>query len=346
MKKKLFFSVSLLLVVSLIIACQKAQEGVPSDISYVPISEIKVENVTEQEVISPLENVTEEKKGEEIKEEEEITPEQPEKETEEKEQKAIVIIAQETDFISLKPVADDPDKDKLSFTYSSPLNSQGEWQTTYGDAGEYTVTITASDGELTTSKDALLVINKKEEPPTINKKSPDELTQNIRENTKLEFKINATDLNKDTLTYEWKLDGKVVSTQDSYTFVADYDTAGSHTVKADISDGTNVASALWSVTVLNVDRTPVLKVIPDITVRETENVVLKPEAFDPDEDVLNFTISEPIGNSGIWQTTYDDAGIYNVNVTVSDGELQDTQVVKVTVINVNRPPVIENIIKV
>ena len=114
----------------------------------------------------------------------------------------------------------------------------------------------------------------------------------------------------------------------------------------EVTDGTTEVKSTWDLTIENVDRPPVLKVIPDITVKEGETVRIQPEATDPDGDEITYTISEPVGDSGVWQTDYDSAGVYNVEVTASDGEMQDSQTVKVTVINVNRAPVIDNIIQV
>jgi len=258
----------------------------------------------------------------------------------------IVIIVQETETVNLKPVASDPDQDVLSYTYTTPLNEKGMWQTSYGDAGDYTVTITVSDGELTASKDALLIVNKKEEPPVVDSQSPSDVDQIITENTEIQFNVEATDLNKDPLAFTWKLDGEVVSTTNAFTYAADYNSAGSHTIKVEITDGINTVSVLWALTVNNVDRPPVLKVIPDLTVRERETVTITPDATDPDDDLITYLITDPIGDDGVWETSYDDSGVYTVTVSASDGEMEDSQDVKITVINVNRPPVIEDIVQV
>ncbi|MBS3136712.1 hypothetical protein J4401_07205 [Candidatus Woesearchaeota archaeon] len=260
--------------------------------------------------------------------------------------KAIAIIVDETDLVNIKPVAKDPDSDELKHTFSLPLNSSGQWQTKYGDNGEYTLTITTSDGELTSTRDALLIVNKKEEAPILSSAHPNSTALTIMENSKLEFRAEAYDLNNDTLSYSWKLDGKQISSSKLFDFDADYSSAGSHTVKLDVSDGITGISKLWSLTITNVDRSPVLKVMRDITVKETETVTLKPDASDTDGDKISYIISDPIGDDGIWETSYDDAGIYSINVTASDGEMADTQVIKVTVINVNRPPVIDDIVQV
>src|SRR3989338_4153364 len=76
-------------------------------------------------------------------------------------------VVQETDKLSLSTDATDPDSDKLTYYYSSPLNEKGEWQTTYGDAGEYDSTITVYDGQANTTEDIKIIVNKKEVPPQI-----------------------------------------------------------------------------------------------------------------------------------------------------------------------------------
>ena len=306
------------------------------------IKEDAIEEVMEEEAEEVMEEEAEEVEDA-IEEVEEIFEEEI---IEEEFSQEIVIIVQETDLVNLQPVAYDPDQDSLDYSYTTPLGGDGTWQTNYGDQGEYTVTITVSDGELSASKDALLIVNKREEPPVIELRLPEDTEQNIDETMEIEFRIEASDINQDPLTFEWKLDGDLVSTGDTYMYVSDYDSSGSHTIKVDVSDGATTASVIWAVGVSNIDRPPVLKVIPDFTVREGESVVIIPEASDPDDDALEFDISDPVGDVGIWETSYDDSGVYEVTVSVSDGELDDSQEVRVTVINVNRPPVIENIVQV
>ncbi|GAG10411.1 unnamed protein product, partial [marine sediment metagenome] len=91
------------------------------------------------------------------------------------------ITVDETELVSLKPKAHDEDEDILSYSFTEPLNQEGKWQTTYGDAGEYTVTVTASDGELSTSKDILLIVKKKNIAPTLESFAPEETKLSIDE---------------------------------------------------------------------------------------------------------------------------------------------------------------------
>ena len=97
------------------------------------------------------------------------------------------------------------------------------------------------------------------------------------------------------------------------------------------------ASQAVPVTVKNVNRAPVLDLIADISVNEMETVNFNPTATDSDGDSLTFTYSGWMTSPG-HVTTYDDAGKHTVTVTVSDGDLTDSQNVSVIVNNVNRPP--------
>ena len=303
-------------------------------------AEIKNENITELPPTPPQEDVpavTEEKK--------EITPE-VNTETKAKEG-AKVLITKETDLISLKPKVNDPDKDNIVFTYSTPVDAEGKWQTKYGDAGEYTITLTASDGQASTTRNVLIIVNKKEEAPTIDDALPKETALDVKESSKIEFSIKVSDLNKDPIKYSWNLDEKEVSKENTYTYDVGYDAAGQHSVKVSVSDGEKDTSKAWSIKVQNVNRKPLLDKIADIKVKETETIILSPKATDPDNDPITITLSsdkfKKADNGYEWKTTYDDSGEYTITVTAADGTDSISQELKVTVENVNRAPVIEDI---
>lgn len=290
-------------------------------------------DTTEVKLSKPPETILPERKAES----------KPEEKEEIEAMSAIVIIAQETELIRLAPEADDPDKDNLAYTYTSPFNENGEWQTKYGDAGQYTVTISVSDGELSASEQALIIVNKKEEPPIIQKFSPETTSLETSEDSTIDFSISANDLNNDPLKFSWKVDNAEKATDKSFNYKLSFDDAGTHSVSVFVSDSISEVSQSWAVNVKNVNRKPVLENIEEITVKETETVRITPSAVDPDKDPLTFKISEPVGDDGVWETNYDSAGTYTVTVSVSDGTDTVTQDLKVTVQNVNRPPVIKGI---
>ena len=66
----------------------------------------------------------------------------------------------EGDLVKLKLVAYDEDGDPLEYTFSAPLDENGEWQTEIDDYGEYSITITVSDGKTETEEEVKLIVNK------------------------------------------------------------------------------------------------------------------------------------------------------------------------------------------
>ena len=262
---------------------------------------------------------------------------------------ANVVLVQETDMVSLVPTAEDPDEDALNFIFTSPLDEKGGWQTTYGDAGEYTATVTASDGQLTASKDVLIIVTKKEEAPTILSSSPDASAITINEAESASFEVSASDLNKDVLSYLWKIDGIEIGDKEKIEYKSTYDDAGSHTVKVIISDGIAESEKIWSLTVDNVNRKPQLTGLEDIRAMETDKVTISLDAMDEDGDPITYSIDDERflqeGNSFVWETGYDDAGEYTLTITASDGAETASQEINVNIDNVNRAPVILDVVQ-
>ncbi len=75
-----------------------------------------------------------------------------------------------------------------------------------------------------------------------------------------------------------------------------------------------------------------------LSYHETDKIVLNVSVFDPDSDAVSIAYSSPLGPKGEWQTTYGDAGVYEVNVTVSDGALSSSEKVIVVVNRKEEPP--------
>ena len=57
------------------------------------------------------------------------------------------IVALEGDLIDLKLYVMDPDGDEITLGYTEPFDNEGMWQTEIGDAGFYSVVVTATDNK-------------------------------------------------------------------------------------------------------------------------------------------------------------------------------------------------------
>ena len=137
----------------------------------------------------------------------------------------------ETDKLSLVPKAEDPDADKLAYTFSDPLNKKGEWQTDYGDAGEYKTSVSVSDGITQVSEEVFITVHKKEEKPVIGSFTPKEDSLSINEGKSIKFNADASDVNDDKLDYKWLVNGKVVSEGNNMAFEAGYKDAGDYIIE-------------------------------------------------------------------------------------------------------------------
>ena len=265
--------------------------------------------------------------------------------------------------IDLNPYFHDPDGDDLSYSINSAnilvennlgivtLIPNHNW------FGQETVRFTASDGELSAnSNQVVLTVNDVFDPdliaPVVTLLSP--IDNYFSADDEITFRFKVTDDMDNSLTCgfytdaedsEFKILGpefEVNNGSEKSVNVFNIND-GSYIWNVKCFDGTNNAFALnnRSFTVDENDA-PVIEPINDITVNETETVTITVIASDADNDNLIYAINSskfaPSGNRFIWLTTFNDAGVYNFEISVSDGLLTSKANVKVTVLNKNRNP--------
>ena len=242
----------------------------------------------------------------------------------------------EIDFVDLQVEAEDADDDTLTYSFSPPLGEDGTWQTNYSDAGEYIVTITASDGENTVEQSVLLVVKKKNVPPIIGN-VPARLEADEGDVIQLEPSVN--DANKDPITLSY-----TAPFGEEGNWATDHTSAGEYDVVVTATDGETESAARVTLVVHNVNVPPEITGLEDeIIVNEGETVTLKPVVSDLDNDPVEVSISEPIGDAGVWETSFKDNGVYTVTVAASDGKDTVSKEVQITVNDVNVPPKIVSI---
>lgn len=259
------------------------------------------------------------------------------------------IAVKESELVNLNVKIDDPDSDKINYSFSLPLNEQGEWKTNYGDAGEYVITITATDGKLTSTKDVLLVVGRVNVAPTI-KAIKDKI---VKEGETIKLEPQVIDPNGDSVTV------KLSEPLTKGLWVTDHTSAGEYEITITATDGELESKEKFLLTVTDVNVLPKITGLQDLTVKEGQKIEIMPVVSDLDNDSLNVNISI-ICSSGCqflksgevaktckdkctWQTGYTDHGIYSVVVTVDDSKEKVTKTTTLTIADENRPPTIGEI---
>lgn len=157
------------------------------------------------------------------------------------------ITVNEGQLVSLNLKASDPEGDKVTYSFTDPLDDKGEWQTGYNDAGEYKVTVTASDGKLETKQDVLIIVKDVNRAPIIS--GAEDMTVQEGETVKLNPKTTDPDGGTVTLTYSgWMT---------TNTKEVGYDEQGMHTVTITATDNDGAtAKKTITITIENVNRPP------------------------------------------------------------------------------------------
>ena len=251
------------------------------------------------------------------------------------EEPQIKITVEENDTVVLKPEGDDADLDVITYSFSKPLDEEGVWKTNFGDAGKYIVTVTASDGQLTTSKEVLVEVLRKNVPPAISG-IPGEIT--IDEGDIIKVNPNVTDPNGDEFTVD--ISDPIGNDGVWNTTYKDH---GDYVVRITASDGELTAVKEMALIVNRKNVAPIVEAIADIVINEGESVNIIPVVTDLNGDEVTVAISDPVGDAGIWQTSFTDHGEYTVTVTASDGELETIVDVNLVVNDINVAPVILDI---
>ena len=258
----------------------------------------------------------------------------------------------ENQTLSFSISATDADNDTISYSAQNLptgavfAGNTFNWTPTYDQAGIYQVTLTASDGQDTDSETITITVNNINRAPVL-AAIDDKL---IDENTVLSFTVNANDQDNDTLTYSAQnLPAGAVFADRTFTWTPDYAQAGSYQVTFTVTDGGLTDSQTITITVSNVNRSPILANITNKSIAENNQLLFTISATDPDGDTLSyFTSALPAGATFqnqifTWPLSFDQAGRYYVTFIVSDGSAIDLQTITITVDNVNREPLLEAI---
>ncbi len=146
------------------------------------------------------------------------------------------------DSSTIRATASDPNNDPLTYTWTingQRVASAGP-ELMFGsegrEPGNYTVTVTVSDGELTaTCSSTVTVQEKPNRPPTIECLTT---SMDVRSNGTVQLQVRASDPDSDKTTVTWSATGGTVTgSGESATFDATGLRAGTFTVTATVEDG-------------------------------------------------------------------------------------------------------------
>ena len=219
--------------------------------------------------------------------------------------------------------------------------------------GTINIFVSVSDGELEDSENFELTVNSVNDTPTID--LPESFTFEEEGSLVEDFGGYTDDIDEDALTLTVSGNENLTVSIDSLlgvTFGAVQDWNGSETLIFTVEDDSSgTASDTVSVIVTPVNDAPLL-VVPDAQDTDEDTpLVITLEATDVDEDDLIFSafsehpedvIAEVTGDQLTLSPVQNWNGTVNIFVSVSDGELDDSENFVLTVTPVNDTPVIDS----
>ncbi len=257
--------------------------------------------------------------------------------------------------------ATDPDGDPLIYSAFNipagaifdPVTATFTWTPSYVQAGTYSgIRFEVSDGYLTDAEEITITVTNINRPPVLDSIGG----KTVAEVNQLKFTLSATDPEGDTLIYSASglpSGATFDPATRTFTWTPGYDQAGTYSgVRFEVSDGNLTDAEEITIIVTNVNRPPVLDSIGGKTVAEQQLLTFTITGSDPDSDELTFSASglppganfDPSTATFTWTPGYDQARTYIlIRFEVSDGNMNDTENVYITVTDLNRPPVIDSI---
>ncbi len=241
------------------------------------------------------------------------------------------IKVKEGQTVDLEVTTSDADGDDVTVTFSGWMTGPSK-TTTFADAGDHEVTVTATDGKETVSKKVTVMVENVNRAPKLNPIK--DVT--VKEGDKITLSPIAEDADNDALTFTYS---KPIGPEGVWK-TKDGD-VGKYRINVTVSDSEATDSVSFFLIVESLNKAPTIDVAEAISVNEGSTVSLDAKISDPENDELTISYSGWMSSSS-YQTDYDDAGEHKVTITVSDGINEVEKTVTVTVHEVNRPPTFDS----
>ena len=247
------------------------------------------------------------------------------------------VSAGEGELAVIAPHATDADGDAITYTFTAPLNAQGQWQTNYTSAGLYTVTVTATDAtNLSASQQVRINVRNVNRPPVLNALA--DISAN--EGGLVTITPQATDADNDPITFYYS-----APFDTSGKWLTGYNDAGTYAVTVTASDGIDTVTKNVNVIIANTNRAPEANlVVNKYTASPNENLTVTLSASDPDSDPMVYSLkkdaieiaSGAISNQITMNVSFSSIGDHTLTLTVTDpGTLTATQTVGIDIVDPN-----------
>jgi hypothetical protein len=273
----------------------------------------------------------------------------------------------ELSTLSFTATATDPDVPPQTLTFSlgsgapsgASIMSGGAFSWTPTEAqgpGVYNINITVSDGVATDYEVIAVTVNEVNQPPMLNTIG----NKNVNELTILSFTATASDSDIPSQTLTFSLgsgapSGASITSGGAFSWTpTEAQGPGVYNINVTVSDSVAIDYEIIAVTVYEVNVAPVLNPIGPKSINELSTLSFTAVASDSDVPVQTLTFSlgpgapssASITSGGAFSWTPTEAqgpGVYNINITVSDGLAIDYEIIAVTVYEVNVAPVLNPI---
>jgi beta propeller repeat protein/parallel beta-helix repeat protein len=254
-----------------------------------------------------------------------------------------------TQTLTLTISASDADGDTLTYTAANmptgatftAATRTFAWSPTSTQSGTYHVMFQVSDGQVTISETITITVT-----PVVNHAPvlAEVGDQGVNENDLLSFTIAATDVDGDSITYSASgLPTGATFSGQTFTWTPTYDQAGGFGVTFAASDGSLEDSEAITITVVGVNRAPVLDSIANQSIAHSTLLTFGISATDPDSDTLSYSVTGLptgatfTGQTFNWTPAVSQAGTYQVTFVASDGQLSDSQAVTIAISDTAAP---------
>ncbi len=249
-------------------------------------------------------------------------------------------------LLSFSVSASDPNNDSLIYDATDlPLGATfiGQdflWTPTSNQAGEYYVTFSVTDGDLSDEETIKITVNNR--APVLSTIG----NRNLIEREKLTFTVSASDPDNDPLTYDAStLPTGATFVNQNFSWTPSVGQAGEYNVTFSVTDGDLSDEETVKITVTAYNYQPQLLPIGNKSVYENELLQFSVSASDGDKDTLAYSAyglpprATFISQQFSWTPSSLESGVYSVTFKVTDGSLWDQETIKITVVDRSLSPV-------